>query len=305
MEPFFAIISGLIAAFTPCVVVLIPLVLYTFFNDENRKAVPFVIFVIGFILSYLLFGYLLGGIFSSTLQNGFKLGLGILFVILGILSFAEKINPLNFPIFKNSLLAGAGFALLVSFNPCTIPYLSILIATEPASIFVNLSLFGIGLLIPSLLFAFVGQSILKLPKKGGKLFHRINKLMSVILIASGAYLALSIKTFGVLDSYIVAALLIVVFAVLIRSFFIISKKRDILKPKNIVYILSLLLIIAATVMHCNSVVEQAQSVDIESGNFVCTVDMGCEACDRCITIFSIATALGVLGTILAYYANRA
>jgi cytochrome c biogenesis protein CcdA len=303
MEPFLAITSGLIAAFTPCVVVLIPLVLYTFFNEDNRKILPFSLFVVGFILSYLLFGYIMGGIFSSDMQNGFRLGLGILFVVLGVLSFAERINPQNITIFRNSLLAGAGFALLVSFNPCTIPYLSILIAADPSSVFVNLSIFGIGLLIPSLLFAFVGQSILNLPKKGSKLFHRINKLMSIILIASGIYLALSIKSFGVLDSYMVAALLVIVFAVLVRSFFIISKKKDFLKLKNIVYIASLLLIILATVMHCNSVVEETQ-IDPSSGNLVCSMDLGCEACSRCINVFSIATALGVLGTILAYYFNK-
>ena len=217
MNLLLSLSSGIIASFTPCVIVLFPIVLYRFFNKE-KNFLEYGKFVLGFLFSFIVFGYLLFGLFSSPVANGIKLGLGFLFSILGVLALLDRINPLNFPLIKNSFLLGSSFALILSFSPCAFPYLSIIIATSK-SIFMDIIMFGIGLISPSILFAFFSQKILNFTKKSGKIFHNINKLMSIILIATGIYLAITITMFNYHDLIISVIFLGIMFVILIKSFF--------------------------------------------------------------------------------------
>lgn len=297
-----AFFSGLFASFSPCVVVLIPLMTYRFVESEQRSYKSFLLLALGFLVTYLLLGYFLSGVFVSEVQNGFKLGLGILFAILGLLAFLNRLNPMDLPIFKNAILAGAVFSLIISVNPCTLPFLGIVIATNGSSaVIANLLAFGMGLLVPAILFAFVGSSILKMPRKGSKLYHYVNRLMSLLLLGSGAYLALSIRAFDSADIYVVAGLLLLSFLALMKAFFIVNQKEDLKRPRNLLYMASMLLIILASIVHCSSVVSDG---DLEqAGPQVCSYspDSGCEICGRCTVIFAIAAALGVAGTVLAKF----
>ncbi len=287
MNPLLSFTSGIIASFTPCVIVLFPIVLYRFFNKQ-KNFLEYGKFVFGFIFSFILFGYLLFGLFSSPVANGIKLGLGLLFSILGILALLDRINPMNFPLIKNSFLLGSSFALILSFSPCAIPYLSLMIATSN-SIFIDIILFGIGLISPSLLFAFFSQQIMNFAKKSGKIFHSINKLMSFILIATGVYLAISITSFNYHDLFVSITFLGMMFFVLIKSFFIINKKKDFLKIKNIILFIALLLILVATLYQCNNNISHYGETDM----MTCTFDETCEICNRCLYIFGSAALLGI------------
>lgn len=288
MNPILSLSSGIIASFTPCVIVLFPIVLYRFFNKE-KNFIEYGKFVLGFLFSFILFGYLLFGLFSSPVANGIRLGLGLLFSILGILAFFDKINPLNFPLIKNSFLLGSSFALVLSFSPCAIPYLSLMIATS-SSIFVDIIMFGTGLIIPSILFAFFSQKILNFTKKSGKIFHSLNKLMSIILIATGVYLALTIDMFNHHDLIVSIVFLGIMFFILLKSFFIVNKKKDLLKTRNIILFIALVLILVATLYQCNHNIANLGNPTM----MTCSLDNDCEVCNRCLYIFGSAALLGLI-----------
>ena len=293
MNPFVSYLSGILTAFTPCVIVLMPIMLYRFFNKERKQWKSFSFFIIGFLIFYFILSYLLASIFTSQIQNGFKLGLGVLFVVLGVLSFMERLNSLNLPAVKNPLILGMIFAIIAASNPCALPYFSIIVANSvSAMLIINIMIFGLGIITPSILFGIIGQKMIRVSKSSGKFFHSINKLMSLILIASGIYLALSIKNVVINDIYVVAVILALTFFILIRAFFIINDKKDLLKIKNVVLLISLLLIIFVAVYHCNNILPKNNI----HNNGVCSVDvLSCSVCARCVWIFGVAALLGFVG----------
>ena len=154
--------SGLVAAFTPCVIVLMPILLYRFFHENKKDFLNFSIFTTSFILSYLIFGFFLSSLFTSSFQNGIRVGLGFLFVILGILALMSRLNPINFPLFKSNITLGIIFSLIISFNPCTIPFLSVIISLNTNfNIIINMLLFALGIITPSIFFAFFSKKNIK------------------------------------------------------------------------------------------------------------------------------------------------
>ncbi|MBT3720120.1 hypothetical protein HN789_04495 [archaeon] len=287
MNIILSLASGIIAAFTPCVIVLFPIVLYRFFNKE-KHFLDYGKFILGFIIAFVLFGYLLFGLFSSSIANGIKVGMGVLFSILGILALFNRINPLNFPLIKNSFLLGSSFALMLSFSPCTLPYLSLMIATSKG-IFIDIVFFGIGIISPSILFAFFSGKILNFAKKTGKIFHNINKLMSLILIGTGIYLATSIMSFHHQDLIVSVIFLGLMFIILLKSFFIVNTKKDLFKIKNIILFISLILILTATIVQCNHSILNFGDPTM----MTCSIDQSCDVCNRCLIIFGSAVVLGI------------
>ncbi len=315
--------SGIIAAFTPCVIVLIPLVLYKFFKKEKKQIKEFILLVLGFLTSYILLSIIIASLFTSIIQNGIKLGFGLLFLTLGVLALMEKINPLNFSIIKNSFLLGSIFALLTSLSPCSLPYLGIIISlSNKTKIFISILFFGIGLLTPSILFAILGQKIINFASHSKKIFYIINRLMSIVLVGAGIYLMLSIKSIGPADVYASLVLLALVFFIIIKSFFIINNFTDLKKISNILLLVALVLIIITTVWQCNNTIKYnytlknnnnfftdqvLQKSNIESTSIEHVCRMGsqhCQVCQKCIRIFSLSFILGIIGILLTAIEHR-
>ncbi len=308
MSLILSFLGGLVSAFTPCVIVLMPILLYRFFSEKDREWQKFSFFIFGFLIFYLMFGYLLSSLLTSFVQNGLRLGLGLLFVILGVLAVLNRLNPLYFPIIKNSFLLGSVFALIVSFNPCTIPYLGVIISIEnTALLFLNLLLFGFGLIVPAIVFAIFGKRVLNLTKGSGKIYSKVNSLMHYILILSGIYLIFNIEILHKYDIYIISLFLILCFYILIRSFFIINSKADLLKIKNILLLLALVLILFGAFFNCKSYLDSQDNVNhvlrINQDNVSsCSVNISdCAVCRRCIYIFSFASFVGFLGITFVRY----
>lgn len=303
---FISFLSGIIAAFTPCVIVLMPILLYRFFHEKTKHWKNYAIFICGFLLSYILFGYFLSELFTSFIQNGLKVGLGLLFIILGILAIMKKLNPINFPIMKNSFLLGTIFALIVSLNPCTIPYLSFIVAIESKSyLFINLISFGLGLIIPSLLFAIFGKKILQITNKGKKIFSHVNNLMHIILILSGIYLITTIEKIEILDTYIISIFLILIFVIIMRAFFLINSRNDIFNLKKLLIIIALGIIIYTVIFSCSNFIENKNKIEkiFNVGEYQspqsCSIQTQlCKVCLKCIYTFSIASIIGFLGLFL-------
>ena len=308
-------LSGIIAAFTPCVIILMPILLYRFFHEEDKKQWSnFGQFLIGFLLSYIIFGYLLSAVFTSVFQNGFKIGLGLIFITLAILSLKNKLNPLNVPMIKDPFILGTIFSIIISFNPCTLPYLSIIITiSNKILLLTNLTFFALGLITPAILFAIFGKKILNISKKTGKTFHSINKIMNYILILSGIYLIYTASSIKIYDIYVISIFLALTFALIIRASFIINKKKDFLKIENIILLVSLFLIIIISITHCQYELEshnilnkafgitQEQQIQVST----CTTDIQtCSVCKKCIYTFSIASILGLIAILISTKAHK-
>ncbi|MGM5481468.1 MAG: cytochrome c biogenesis CcdA family protein [Nanobdellota archaeon] len=310
-----ALIAGLMAAFTPCVIVLIPALMYRFSQSESRKTVQIILFSIAFLSTFLFTGLILEQLISSTIKYGFQLGVGILFIVLGVLALRNKFNPLQFPLIKNPLLFGIIFALIVSINPCTIAYIGVL-AAQSSQMITTMLVFAIGLLIPSIVFSIFGMSLLTRTKKATKVMHYVNMVMNALLIGIGTYLLITIKSFGIWDTIVAGALLIITFIILLRSFFVLADKKRLTSPATILLILALIGIIIAVMVQCTGHIKAAEGPMYEGNPYVsdeqidshtgsCNLNSEeCETCTRCTTIFTVAAVVGFLAILIHRISTR-
>ncbi|MFP4189811.1 MAG: cytochrome c biogenesis CcdA family protein [Candidatus Woesearchaeota archaeon] len=311
MNPSVSFFSGLVAAFTPCVIVLFPIVLYRFFGEDKKDYGKYLLFTSGFMIAFMIFAMALGSAMTSVIQNGFRIGLGFLLVTLGILSIFGRLNPLNFPLMKNTFLLGMVFAVAVALNPCSLPYLAAIISLDSTGqIMFNILSFGIGMLIPSLLFAFLGQSLLDITGKAGKIFSALNKSMSLVLVVAGIYMIYVVSMFNYLDIFVVLVFMLLIFVILLRSFLIIKSKDDLKKPSNIILILAGAVLLIAVLSHCDDRIDSfsdnmaigatsTPSTDsVADGAHSCSADttfMDCSICQRCVALFGSALLLFMSG----------
>ncbi|MBN1176019.1 hypothetical protein JXA48_05235 [Candidatus Woesearchaeota archaeon] len=296
-----AFLLGLVASFTPCVIILLPALVYRFSGENfSWKAIAGFtgVFVTVFFIIAQFFSYL----FSSSIKFGFHLGIGIFFIFLGVLALMNKINPLNFPVIKNPYLFGLIFALIVAANPCSFAYLGVILASGGFMVF-DLIAFSLALLVPALLFAIFGNSLLKYTKKTAKLTEGISYLMNLLLIAMGVYLIFKIKMFGFGDSIAAAILILLSFYVLLKSTFFFSHKID---WKRVLLLIALIGILVASIIHCNYYTRMQVDEQLEYNYLngyvaqpTCSDDvMDCETCTRCIVVFGITAMIGGLGIFL-------
>ena len=284
----FSLFAGLIASLTPCVAVLFPIALYRFMDKDKLKIKDYIIYVIGFISVFLVFGLLFNGISNSIISSGFRLFLSVALVVLGVLQLMNKINPLNVPIIKNPFLFGGVFAIAIAVNPCTLPYLGTLVGVSvDFGIITNLSLFGIGMLLPSTLLLFVGGSLLTKIGKSGKNMGRFNKIMAIVLIIAGTYLGISILNISKLDILFSSLLLTLFIGYIIYSLW----RRNFVKGwKNnlsrISLVSSLILLWVVFTYHCYSTAY---------GHLTGVCGVNCDICIRCTILFIGAALFGILG----------
>ncbi|MFP4118462.1 MAG: cytochrome c biogenesis CcdA family protein [Candidatus Woesearchaeota archaeon] len=311
MGIYAAFLAGLMAAFTPCVIVLIPALIYRFSQQERNKGLQVSLFAAAFLGTFLLAGILLEEVLSSTIKHGFQLGIGLLFIVLGILALRNRFNPLQFPLIKNPLLFGALFALIVTVNPCTFAYISIIATNSATQLVFTMLVFATGLLIPALVFSIFGMSLLSKTRKATKVMHYFNTVMNALLIGIGAYLIITIKSFGILDTYVAGALLLITFLILLRAFFVLADKKRLRSLQTILLLLALIGILVAVMVQCTGHIKEAQGPYYEGNPYLDngsaendkggSCDMNseeCKTCTRCMTIFSGAAVLGFLAILL-------
>ncbi len=317
-----SLISGILAAFTPCVIVLIPALIYRFSN-EKKPLIEIIKFSVAFLIVYAFSAIFLAKLLSSSFRYGLQLGLGLLFIIMGFLALINKFNPLSFQLIKNTWLFGLVFALIISVNPCVFAYLGILMGTTSNFLLpFSMLAFAIGLVIPAVVIAIFGNQLLSKINKAGKIMHKISNGMNFLLIGIGIYMLYSIKHFGSKDILVTGLMLLLTFIIILRSFYFLEGKKQLLKLKNIILIVALLIILFAVVFHCNAHIKQNNTQDkfsaennpfninnflnkttnnIKSETPTCGGNVtSCKVCTRCVTIFSIGTLLGFLAIFLTY-----
>ena len=316
MNPLSSLGAGVLGAFTPCALVLIPLVLARFTGQKRRIGTSLILFLAGFLLSFSVIGLVLEGMFQSHLKDGFSFGLGILFMGIGALAFTGRLNIANAPVVRNAFLAGIIFALAGALNPCTAPFLGIIISlNSSAGMMFHTILFGLGLITPALIAGIAGTSLSRMPRLSHRADTIIQKIVSAILIMAGAFLVIRVDRFTPYDSVIAAGMILFTLAIIIRSLFIITNWHDLKRPLT----LAILLLIAGTIIGGTSLClsKSMQSVqdtareshtsvlNIYSSQPTCNaVQESCQRCADCMTTFAAIAFMGAGGLCgLAYY-NR-
>ncbi|MGM5480459.1 MAG: cytochrome c biogenesis protein CcdA [Nanobdellota archaeon] len=296
-------LSGILTAFTPCVIILIPALVYRFSQEKTSDILKQGgLFIASFLGMFILAGGILDQVLDSTFKYGFQLGVGILFVVLGILALKNKFNPLQFPLIKNPILFGLVFAIVTAINPCTFAYVGI-ISTISTNMLATLLVFALGLLLPSIVFLIFGTHLIAKIKKAVKVIHYVNLVMNILLIGMGIYLILTIQSFGFADVIITSILLLLTFIVILRSYYVFSNKKTLLTIRTALLFLALIGIIIASIIHCNHFITtntdpSANSPFLEESNNqqpTCNQHQEtCQTCNRCKILFSISVIIGFL-----------
>ena len=108
-----AFAAGLTAAMSPCVIILIPILLSKTSQMKGNRLVQLPLLLLGFLTTFISLGFFLKQLMESNFQSGFRLGLGIFFVTLGCQSFFGKVNNFTFPFLDSPFIMGGVFSILV------------------------------------------------------------------------------------------------------------------------------------------------------------------------------------------------
>ncbi len=309
-----SLISGMIASFTPCVLVLFPIVMYRFMKDEKLVKKDYFLFILGFLSSFLLAGFVLFNFLNSSFQNVVKFVLGFFLITLGALELFNKINTLNIKPIMNTYLYGFLFAFAVSISPCALPFLGSMIGLGiNFNMLINFLLFGLGLLTPSFLFLFVSKNILSKIMKSKKYLYYFSKFMSIILILTGAYISLTITNLKVLEIYISGFILFLLIFFIFFTFLKTKKLKEFLFIPRLILFLSLISFLAVYIFSCSSDLNKKNNFNsLFKNNFnnkgydISMVEqtqcgyntLKCEICMKCFKLFSITLFLTFAGNFL-------
>jgi len=298
-------LAGILAAFTPCILVLFPALVYRF-TTTSKKNLPKELFsfAVSFVGVFLVVALFLNEILSSTIKQGFQLGIGLLFIVLGLLAITNRFNPLHFPLIKNPFLFGLLFAIIASINPCSFAYLGLLASTSTGALVASFFAFALGLLVPSGLFVIFGKTLFTTIKKTQRMMKYMNQLMNVLLIFMGGYLLIKITHLGLSDIITASILLGVTFFVLLRAFYFFETKLSFPKLLLLVALFGILLV---AVWHCDVEIKKSETLAYTTTSFTADTPPTCSAtsadcplCKRCTIILSVATLIGFSGILLLF-----
>jgi cytochrome c biogenesis protein CcdA len=192
--------AGLIAAFTPCTLAIIPIFLYRFGlwegsqNSWRESWQDIVLLLIGFLLSFGLTGIAFGNLFSSDYVNVTRLLLGTLLVLMGALQLLGRLNLQFATRSTNPLMLGAILPWVVSFSPCVLPFLSALLLSSTSgelglSTMFKFLQFGLGLLTPAIVIALLGRVAVNALRRSTNVLGYVERFSPALLILAGFYIS--------------------------------------------------------------------------------------------------------------------
>jgi cytochrome c-type biogenesis protein len=288
---FIAYLEGLVAALTPCTLVLIPAFLYYFGINNSEVSVNYKkmgISILGFLLFFVSIGLGLSQLVSSTYASGFRLAIGALFIYVGILQYKQKISPLQIKGVNNPFLFGALFGMITSVSPCVLPASVLLIAGNSTVVsLMSFITFGLGILTPSLVIALTGNKLTEKVKKIHKYTRQINIISALILILSGLVMLYNLLSLTKYDVLISGGILLILNLLILRLIFFVHKKRSI---GTYLMIFSLFVILASSVFHCYTIAPKFHTE-------ACDINEICEECQTCSKIFGVGVAVSAVGYI--------
>ncbi|CEG12970.1 putative cytochrome c biogenesis protein [groundwater metagenome] len=287
---FTPLLAGILASFTPCVIVLFPITLYRFISAEKVNFKDYGLYAAGFLFAFVLLGLFFQKIFESEIGNGIKLGIAISLIVLGILQLLHKVNPLNLPVVKNTFTFGMLFALAIGINPCTLPFIGSVFAFSSGEILLNLTLFGIGILVAPTLFLLFGRKFLAYGKNFSSQLGRIEKFLAVLLILAGLYMGWNMLTLTTTDVIVSSLFILFIILLILKIFLIEHSFKELLTIPRLLLIISLLIIWFVITYHCYG------SVEVGMQKAVCS--MSCYICQRCLILFGISAVIGIAGVLI-------
>lgn len=213
----FAFLAGLAASLSPCVLVVLPLVLSS--SLQKSKAQP-IATIIGLTVSFAFFTLFLGSIIqatglSATALRYISIAIVFIFGLTLLLPFADRIVAKIFNPFarlgasidvqsrkvKSPILSGLvlGVAIGLLWTPCAGPILASVIAvvaTQQISLKAVLivSLYAIGSSIPLFAFALFGQHLVKTSQFLNRHVVAIRRVFGVLMIATSLLLFTELDT---------------------------------------------------------------------------------------------------------------
>lgn len=271
--PETALLAGVVAAFTPCTLALIPIFLYRFGiwggepnSKGNQKSdIRFVakelgLLLIGYMLSFVAFGWLLNGLFGSDFINIVRLTLGSLLVFFGLMQLGGQISFSFINKVSNPLVTGAIIPLIISLSPCVLPVIAPLVAGSGStgSSVLTFTLFGIGILIPAIVLSIGGNRLIKYFRKSSKLVANIERFSAILILASGIYLSAQLINITGSEVAISALVMLILILGVAYSIFRIPSRRTV---RNIA-----MLGLVGMVWIAGSVFAETQALAIESLN---------------------------------------
>lgn len=303
-----AFVAGVIAAFTPCILAIIPVFLYRFgiWGGNNDKDVSqsrdisltireLGLFILGFFVSFIITGLLLNQLTNSAYVNATRLTLSFILILVAILQLFHRINIYFFNRFTNPLLLGLITPFVVSLSPCVLPYFSLILANvSVATILPKFVLFGLGILTPPILIALVGKFALNLFKKSSQLFTRIENWSPLLILISGLYLGTQLIEVTQQDIFISGAITLAIILFAIYKIFAVPEQRTIQNIRNSAIVIALWGIIFTALV---TIAPQASALTHESLINYCVMNNlgnSCVACAQAELMFILlAIVLGL------------
>jgi cytochrome c biogenesis protein CcdA/thiol-disulfide isomerase/thioredoxin len=213
----FAFLAGLAASLSPCVLVVLPLVLSS--SLQKSRAQP-IATIIGLTVSFAFFTLFLGSLvqaigISATALRYISIAIVFVFGLTLLLPFADRIVAKIFNPFarvgakidaqsrkvKSPILSGLvlGVAIGLLWTPCAGPILASVIAvvaTQQISLEAVLivSLYAIGSSIPLFAFALFGQHLVKTSQFLNRHVVAIRRVFGVLMITTSILLFMELDT---------------------------------------------------------------------------------------------------------------
>lgn len=273
-----ALIAGVISALTPCVLPLIPILLYRFGiwgSKGNKQWKDIALFLAGFTLSFVGIGISLHILSNSLIINGVRLLLGVMLITAGAMQLIGFITPQVINRFSHPFAIGLLFPIVVAVSPCVLPYFSTL--TVGTAGLTKALLFALGLAsipLTLILTGTVGQVIIS---KSKPVIRLLEKASPLLLILSGFYMGSQMIDLSKLDILVTTLFTFgIIFYVGFRMFYT-QKLITIFNLQNIAISITLLVVISIILY------SHAPNTTIMSGEALvsfCTQNLG-QACAEC------------------------
>jgi|GEM_PF-6100283 len=188
-----SLVAGVIAALTPCALAMIPVALYSFgLRKQNRKSLitALIIFSVSFVLTFSFIGLVLQSVLSGSLVNivriilGFSLVLAAFLVMTGanLTGWTSKLT--------SPLALGVIMPLAISLSPCVLPWLAL--SSNGNNQLLSMLSFGVGLVIPSVAIALLGNAGYQLTKKIKAVTHYLDMISPLLLLLAGVYMLMQL-----------------------------------------------------------------------------------------------------------------
>jgi cytochrome c biogenesis protein CcdA len=190
---------GVASAFTPCTIAIFPLLLYRFGFGKNRSEqkknfLGLLIVAVTFVLTFAITGLVLQYLILSEIANVFRLILGALLVMAGVLQLTGRLNLITFQRFSHPVLIGVTLPWMLSFSPCVLAFTANLVVSSAGSASIDgnsalqFSLFALGILFPPFALALAGNAATGLTRKFSHALGWIEKIAPLALIIAGVFL---------------------------------------------------------------------------------------------------------------------